>query len=153
MRSFSSRVIDAPGDCSPSRKVVSKIMSLSVMVRTPCQSLKLAAGAPHKAKGPLRLHTGLVWICACATNSARWGKAVVVPAKICSYLEFNTILNTAKHSLMKTFFIWFIGGGADHTGLQAFGFSPCIENITTQAVHHKHSKQHNRGMDIDHPDR
>jgi hypothetical protein len=27
--------MEAPGDCSPSRKVVSKIMSLSVMVRTP----------------------------------------------------------------------------------------------------------------------
>ncbi len=32
MRSFSSRVMEAPGDCSPSRKVVSKMMSLSVMV-------------------------------------------------------------------------------------------------------------------------
>jgi hypothetical protein len=32
MRSFSSRVMLAPGDCSPSRKVVSKMMSLSVMV-------------------------------------------------------------------------------------------------------------------------
>jgi hypothetical protein len=31
MRSFSSRVIEAPGDCSPSRRVVSKMMSLSVM--------------------------------------------------------------------------------------------------------------------------
>ena len=31
MRSFSSRVMEAPGDCSPSRKVVSKMMSLSVM--------------------------------------------------------------------------------------------------------------------------
>ncbi|MNT67988.1 hypothetical protein D3C72_2061820 [compost metagenome] len=29
MRIFSSRVIEAPGDCSPSRKVVSKMMSLS----------------------------------------------------------------------------------------------------------------------------
>ena len=28
MRIFSSRVIDAPGDCSPSRKVVSKMISL-----------------------------------------------------------------------------------------------------------------------------
>ena len=32
MRSFSSRVIEAPGDCSPSRKVVSKMISLSLMV-------------------------------------------------------------------------------------------------------------------------
>jgi hypothetical protein len=31
MRSFSSLVMDAPGDCSPSRKVVSKMISLSVM--------------------------------------------------------------------------------------------------------------------------
>jgi len=31
IRSFSSRVMLAPGDCSPSRKVVSKMMSLSVM--------------------------------------------------------------------------------------------------------------------------
>ncbi len=31
MRSFSSLVMEAPGDCSPSRKVVSKMMSLSVM--------------------------------------------------------------------------------------------------------------------------
>ena len=31
MRSFSSRVIEAPGDCSPSRRVVSKMMSLSAM--------------------------------------------------------------------------------------------------------------------------
>ena len=32
MRSFSSRVIDAPGDCSPSRKVVSKMTILSGML-------------------------------------------------------------------------------------------------------------------------
>jgi hypothetical protein len=31
MRSFSSLVIEAPGDCSPSRKVVSKMMSRSDM--------------------------------------------------------------------------------------------------------------------------
>ena len=31
MRSFSSRVIEAPGDCSPSRRVVSKMISLSDM--------------------------------------------------------------------------------------------------------------------------
>ena len=31
MRTFSSLVIEAPGDCSPSRKVVSKIINLSVM--------------------------------------------------------------------------------------------------------------------------
>ena len=31
MRSFSSLVIEAPGDCSPSRKVVSKMISLSAM--------------------------------------------------------------------------------------------------------------------------
>jgi hypothetical protein len=32
MRSFSSRVMDAPGDCSPSRKVVSKMINWSDMV-------------------------------------------------------------------------------------------------------------------------
>ena len=32
MRIFSSRVMEAPGDCSPSRKVVSKIMSWSAIV-------------------------------------------------------------------------------------------------------------------------
>jgi hypothetical protein len=32
MRSFSSFVMDAPGDCSPSRKVVSKMISLSVLM-------------------------------------------------------------------------------------------------------------------------
>ena len=31
MRSFSSRVMEAPGDCSPSRKVVSKMISLSLI--------------------------------------------------------------------------------------------------------------------------
>ena len=31
IRNFSSLVMEAPGDCSPSRKVVSKMMSLSVM--------------------------------------------------------------------------------------------------------------------------
>jgi len=31
MRSFSSLVMEAPGDCSPSRKVVSKMISLSLM--------------------------------------------------------------------------------------------------------------------------
>jgi len=31
MRSFSSRVIEAPGLCSPSRKVVSKMISLSAI--------------------------------------------------------------------------------------------------------------------------
>ena len=35
MRSFSSLVMLAPGDCSPSRKVVSKMMSLSVMGCSP----------------------------------------------------------------------------------------------------------------------
>ena len=42
MRSFSSRVMEAPGDCSPSRKVVSKMMSLSVMVCSKCQFKKPA---------------------------------------------------------------------------------------------------------------
>jgi hypothetical protein len=32
MRSFSSLVIEAPGDCSPSRKVVSKMISLSMLM-------------------------------------------------------------------------------------------------------------------------
>jgi hypothetical protein len=32
MRSFSSRVMDAPGLCSPSRMVVSKMISLSVVL-------------------------------------------------------------------------------------------------------------------------
>src|SRR5256885_1405609 len=32
MRSFSSRVMEAPGDCSPSRSVVSKMISLSLMM-------------------------------------------------------------------------------------------------------------------------
>ncbi len=32
MRTFSSRVIEAPGLCSPSRKVVSKITSLSLLL-------------------------------------------------------------------------------------------------------------------------
>src|ERR1700758_5607838 len=32
IRIFSSFVIDAPGDCSPSRKVVSKMISLSAML-------------------------------------------------------------------------------------------------------------------------
>src|SRR3990167_951339 len=35
MRSFSSRVIEAPGDCSPSRKVVSKMISWSAMACAP----------------------------------------------------------------------------------------------------------------------
>ena len=35
MRSFSSFVIEAPGDCSPSRKVVSKMIRLSVMANLP----------------------------------------------------------------------------------------------------------------------
>ena len=36
MRTFSSRVMEAPGLCSPSRKVVSKMMSLSVMGESSC---------------------------------------------------------------------------------------------------------------------
>ena len=50
MRSFSSRVIEAPGDCSPSRKVVSKMMTLSDMVvcswieRWRCKCKRPAAG-------------------------------------------------------------------------------------------------------------
>ena len=35
MRSFSSLVIEAPGDCSPSRKVVSKMISWLLMVVVP----------------------------------------------------------------------------------------------------------------------
>ena len=35
MRSFSSRVIEAPGDCSPSRKVVSKMNRRSVTAFPP----------------------------------------------------------------------------------------------------------------------
>ncbi|MBM3385942.1 MAG: aromatic ring-hydroxylating dioxygenase subunit alpha, partial [Betaproteobacteria bacterium] len=35
MRSFSSRVMEAPGDCSPSRMVVSKMINLSVAIAAP----------------------------------------------------------------------------------------------------------------------
>ena len=35
MRTFSSRVIDAPGDCSPSLNVVSKMINLSVIAYSP----------------------------------------------------------------------------------------------------------------------
>ena len=46
-------VIEAPGDCSPSRKVVSKMISLSVMV--------MALGLPmaqQMQNGPLRVLAG-----------------------------------------------------------------------------------------------
>ena len=46
MRSFSSLVIEAPGDCSPSRKVVSKMISLSAIVDllAACQAAQAAIG-------------------------------------------------------------------------------------------------------------
>ena len=44
MRSFSSLVMEAPGDCSPSRKVVSKMMSLSAM-----SSLLVLVGSTRNA--------------------------------------------------------------------------------------------------------
>ena len=36
IRNFSSRVMDAPGDCSPSRKVVSKIIKWSLINQLLC---------------------------------------------------------------------------------------------------------------------
>src|SRR5215203_1968020 len=47
MRSFSSLVIEAPGDCSPSRRVVSKMNRRSV-----------TAFPSQKQNGPLRLQAG-----------------------------------------------------------------------------------------------
>jgi hypothetical protein len=55
MRSFSSRVIDAPGDCSPSRKVVSKMMSLSVMVCFLAKGWNWVRQQLENANGPLRV--------------------------------------------------------------------------------------------------
>ena len=57
MRSFSSLVMEAPGDCSPSRKVVSKMISLSAMVISVIGSL-LGRVEVKKQKSPLRLQTG-----------------------------------------------------------------------------------------------
>ncbi len=48
IRSFSSLVIEAPGDCSPSRKVVSKMISWSAMW-TPCEQAALVA---HPTRWP-----------------------------------------------------------------------------------------------------
>ena len=47
MRNFSSLVIEAPGDCSPSRKVVSKMISLSAMPRS--SSARLRAARPKRS--------------------------------------------------------------------------------------------------------
>ncbi|MNQ72623.1 hypothetical protein D3C85_873320 [compost metagenome] len=49
MRSFSSRVMEAPGDCSPSRKVVSKMMSRLLVVMAAPGWLKTgdATDSPH----------------------------------------------------------------------------------------------------------
>ncbi len=60
MRNFSSRVIDAPGDCSPSRKVVSNMINLSAisLLLWICNFPQLRTVHP-KTKGPLREQTGL----------------------------------------------------------------------------------------------
>ena len=56
MRSFSSRVMEAPGDCSPSRKVVSKMMSLSAMKIL--QKNQIKKPATQNKNGPLLMQTG-----------------------------------------------------------------------------------------------
>ena len=53
MRSFSSRVMEAPGDCSPSRRVVSKMISLSVMVFFRWAGGRKQNGPLQDAGGPL----------------------------------------------------------------------------------------------------
>jgi hypothetical protein len=57
MRSFWSRVMDAPGDCSPSRNVVSKIINLSAIFHSWFEIFKKQLG--HK-KSPLHLAYGLL---------------------------------------------------------------------------------------------
>mmetsp|Transcript_75038 Transcript_75038/g.176152 ORF Transcript_75038/g.176152 Transcript_75038/m.176152 type:complete len:292 (-) Transcript_75038:376-1251(-) len=57
MRSFSSRVIDAPGDCSPSRSVVSKMISWSVIARSPLGvGARSAARATGRTAPPASTH-------------------------------------------------------------------------------------------------
>jgi hypothetical protein len=61
MRSFSSRVIDAPGDCSPSRKVVSKMMSLSDMKEL-LESRETRSAERQQNKRPAAGAYGPVWV-------------------------------------------------------------------------------------------
>ena len=53
IRSFSSRVMEAPGDCSPSRKVVSKMINLSAMVVLLVFQWSWSPPAPQKHKRPV----------------------------------------------------------------------------------------------------
>ena len=54
MRTFSSRVMEAPGLCSPSRRVVSKMISLSRMGCAPSEPRRPAAPAWNPSVGPGR---------------------------------------------------------------------------------------------------
>jgi len=91
IRSFSSRVMDAPGDCSPSRKVVSKMISLSAI-----ELLLLIFKNPQpvfsspKQKGPLRVLTGLFGFSACATSSARDGVGTIAIVQRNSCVQCTT---------------------------------------------------------------
>src|SRR6266581_1756387 len=60
MRSFSSLVIEAPGLCSPSRMVVSNIISRSFMVLLRIECLKIVPRRPHAPRpGTAELGLGL----------------------------------------------------------------------------------------------
>ena len=63
MRSFSSLVMDAPGDCSPSRKVVSKMINWSLIRILRCVASWTTLEKTHSPKqnGPLQVQTGRCW--------------------------------------------------------------------------------------------
>jgi hypothetical protein len=52
--------MDAPGDCSPSRKVVSKMISLSLISLLRCVAIDttLIKTCSPKTNGPLQVQTG-----------------------------------------------------------------------------------------------
>jgi hypothetical protein len=70
--------MEAPGDCSPSRKVVSKIINLSAIFKLlKIQSSDANRSAPMK-KARCGKQTGLGENCANATDPARESSEVVV---------------------------------------------------------------------------
>src|SRR5574343_986563 len=152
MRSFSSRVIEAPGDCSPSRKVVSKMINLSAMwfLLVPGGEGWPATAIPGaQNKRPVARADGPVWKkCARARYCLRpWEDSSRASAN--DFMDCNVAQVGAPcrqpaplpPSFVQAALIGLIGGGADDAGMLAPRLAPGIDDIAAQPVHHEHAEQ------------
>src|SRR5690606_38630109 len=158
MRSFSSLVMDAPGDCSPSRKVVSKMIrrSLISVLRFATQVWQTKTHSP-KTNGPLQVQTGR-W----CESLARYRICPFRTPSSSSEATWNMQCNVSQRpgrpigngdrddrSVVQAALVGFVGRGADDARGPALGFAPKVDAIAREPVDHEQQEQHRGRMDVD----